>query len=243
MLEALLAVRALRTDRGGGLDRVYLGNLGCPSRHVFSERQFDPELLPHAVSDLIQDLRRGAASPKDVVFAGRNLYVALRDEAVSDIVALNRSLTPFLGTLFRLAARGHWIRERRRLRAPGDLQQEAQVLEAIERRASQVAASVANDGELDLILTMRDRGARYPFERYPEIREFEAMLQRASSWTGLGRRTLLRVGRGCLGRRASAVSLLPSHRSCVVHVLGGRMALSQWTVPPGPSKARTPGDS
>jgi hypothetical protein len=30
LLEALLAVRSLRTDRGGGLDRFYLGNLGVP---------------------------------------------------------------------------------------------------------------------------------------------------------------------------------------------------------------------
>jgi hypothetical protein len=176
LLEALLAVRTLRTDRGGGLDRFYLGNLSVPGATVFSERQFDPELMPQAVGDLVQDLRRGTASPKDVVFAGRNLYVALREEAVSDIVALNRSLTPLLGTLFRLAARGHWIRGRRPLPTPRELGQE--VLESSSAGAFQVAASVANDGELALVLTMRDRGIRYPFGPYPEIREFEATLPR-----------------------------------------------------------------
>src|SRR5689334_6335248 len=80
VLEALLAIRALRVERGGGLDRVYLGNLGVPVATVFSERQFAPEFLPQAIGDRIQDLRREHASAKDVVFAGLNLYVALRDE-------------------------------------------------------------------------------------------------------------------------------------------------------------------
>jgi hypothetical protein len=38
VLEALLAVRTLRTERNGGLDRFYLGNLGVPVAAVFSER-------------------------------------------------------------------------------------------------------------------------------------------------------------------------------------------------------------
>ena len=38
VLEALLAVRSLGTDRGGGLDRFYLGNLAVPVATVFSER-------------------------------------------------------------------------------------------------------------------------------------------------------------------------------------------------------------
>jgi hypothetical protein len=158
VLEALLALRSLRTDRGGGLDRFYLGNLGIPVARTFSERQFDPGLLPPAVDDLIQKLRRGAASPEDVVFAGRNLYVELRDEAVSDIAALNRSVAPFLGTLFRLAARGHWMRERRPLRIPAEFPVGTQVFEPSNAGPFQITASVGNDGELAPILTMRDRG-------------------------------------------------------------------------------------
>ena len=59
VLEALLVVRSLRTGRGGGLDRFNRGNLDVPVATVFSERQFDPGLLPHAIDDLIQDLRQG----------------------------------------------------------------------------------------------------------------------------------------------------------------------------------------
>ena len=167
LLEALLAVRSLRTDRGGGLDRFYLGNLGVPVATVFSERQFDPELLPHAVADLIQDLRRRAASTKEVVFAGRNLYVALRDEVLSDIVALNRSLAPLLGTLFRLAARGHWIREKRPLPTPPALPARSELFEASSAGPFGVTASVGNDGELELHLTMRSRGVRYLLQTIP----------------------------------------------------------------------------
>jgi hypothetical protein len=158
-----------------------------PVATVFSEHQFDPGLLPQAVDDLIQDLQRGGTSPKNVVFAGRNLYVALRDEAVNNVVAESK-----LGPIprYTLAARcsraldsgtsafadatGSW--------AGG------KILEVSSAGAFRVSASVATDGELLLILSMRDRGVRYPFEQYPEIREFEAMLrqlQPGQIWEGV----------------------------------------------------------
>lgn len=188
VLEALLAVRTLRTDRGGGLDRFYLGNLGVPVATVFSERQFDPELLPTAIDDLIKGLRQGETSLNSVVFAGRNLYVALRDETVNDVVALNRGLTTYLEILFRLAARGHWIRERRPLRMPRELPAVAQVLESSSTGPFQVTASVGDGGDLALLLAMRDRGVGYPLGSYPEIREFEVMLRqldRGQTWNGV----------------------------------------------------------
>lgn len=122
-----------------------------------------------------------------MVFAGRNLYVALRDETVNDVVALNRSLTTYLGNLFRLAARGHWIRERRPLRMPQDLQAAAQVLESSSTGPFQVTASVGDAGDLAVLLAMRDRGVGYPLGSYPEIREFVAMLRqldRGQVWNG-----------------------------------------------------------
>jgi hypothetical protein len=187
VLEALLAVRSLRTGRGGGLDRFYLGNLDVPVATVFNERQFDPELLPRTVDDLIQGLRQGENSLNGVVFAGRNLYVALRDEAVNDVVALNRSLTAYLGVLFRLAARGHWIRERRPLRMPRDVSTAAQVIESSDSGPFQVTASMQDGGDLTVLIEMHHRGVRYPLGSYPEIREFEAMLRqldRGQVWNG-----------------------------------------------------------
>ena len=70
VLEALLAVRSLRTDRGVGLDRYYLGNLGFPDGVTFNERLFDPQLLPQVVGRLIQEMRERSKVSKPV-FAGR----------------------------------------------------------------------------------------------------------------------------------------------------------------------------
>jgi hypothetical protein len=187
VLEALLAVRSLRTDRGGGLDRIYLGNLGVPVATVFSEHQFDAEFLSDAVGDLIQNLQCPTVFPKDVVFARRSLYFALREEAVTDIVALNIRLVPLLGTLFRLAARGHWFRERQPLRMPG-LPQNAHAFPPAAPGPFQIAASVEGDGELELHLTMHNGGVRYPIGPYSEIRDFEVMLdslQPGQRWHGV----------------------------------------------------------
>src|SRR5580698_10134068 len=112
VLAAFRAVRALRCDRGIELDRYYLGNLGAATRT--SERRLDPDVVPGLAEKLIQQLRLTARAPKPV-FAGRNLYAALRDESLPGIVPINSALSPYLRTLFRLAARGHWLRERRPL--------------------------------------------------------------------------------------------------------------------------------
>src|SRR5439155_15525412 len=115
-LKALMVVRRLRANRGAGLDRYYLGNLGAEDREAFNERQFDPE----ARSEMAQKQAQ-YPHPKKPVFAGRNLYVALRDEILPDLMALNRALEPHLPTLFRLAVRWHWMREHRPVRVrPSD---------------------------------------------------------------------------------------------------------------------------
>jgi hypothetical protein len=58
ILEAFLAVRSLRTDRGGGLDRYYLENLGMPEGGGLNERQPDPGLVPQTVTEINEKLRR-----------------------------------------------------------------------------------------------------------------------------------------------------------------------------------------
>ena len=45
-LEALLAVRSLRTNRGVGLDRYYLDNFSSLDGLAFNERQLDPQIVP-----------------------------------------------------------------------------------------------------------------------------------------------------------------------------------------------------
>src|ERR1044071_2581501 len=116
LLEAFLAVRSLRTERGASLDRYYLGNFGMPEGTGFNDRQIDPELVPQTVARLIEGLRQRPKEPKPL-FAGRCFYVAARDESITDVLAISRVLTPHMPALFRRGARGHWIGERRPVKA------------------------------------------------------------------------------------------------------------------------------
>jgi hypothetical protein len=106
VLEAVLAVRALRADLGAGLDRYDLGNIGVPDVPSFDERCFNAELVPLIFSEGIRRAREVAHAEEARV---RRLLLirALRDEIVSDAMALHGVLEPFLPALFRLAARGN----------------------------------------------------------------------------------------------------------------------------------------
>ena len=187
VLEAFLVVHGLRTEGRFGLDRYYLGNLGVPDGLRFNERQYDAQLVPRAVGRLLEQLRQSPGLPVPT-FAARNLFVALRDEVLEDVVALNTVLEPLLGRLFRLAARGHWIRERRPVRVPNA----AHVcsLHIPPNAIGGIALSVSSnaEGELLLELIMESRGVSYAIGPYPQIREFAALadqLEPGRNWNGL----------------------------------------------------------
>jgi hypothetical protein len=187
LLEAFLAVRALRADRGIGLDRYYLGNLGVPDGASFNERQYDPQLVPQLVGQLVEELRQSSSRPKPE-FAGRNLYVALRDEELPDVIALNRVLEPFLQTLFRLAVRGHWIRERRPVRSKREASIHAPRDTPVVVEGVALIASSNTEGDIQLELVMEARGVSYVLGNYPEIREFAALVEHLElglAWNGL----------------------------------------------------------
>ena len=89
LLQAVLAVRSLRTDRGVELDRYYLGNLGWEG---INERRLDPERVPETTEKLTRQLRQSDTLGNRPISAGRNLYVAIRDERLPGVVALNAAL-------------------------------------------------------------------------------------------------------------------------------------------------------
>ena len=187
VLEAFLAVRTLRTDRGIGLDRYYLGNLGVPDGTSFNERQYDPELVPRIAGQLIEELRQSSHRPKPS-FAGRNLFVALRDEALPDVIALNRVLEPFLLTLFRLAARGHWIQERRPVRSQRHAHIHTSHIPPAVAEELTLIASCNTEGEIQLELVIESRGVSDTLRNYPEICEFVALVEQLEpgrTWNGL----------------------------------------------------------
>jgi len=186
VIEAVLAVRGLRADRGVELDRYYLSNLGSQEQAAFNDRQLDPDLVPRVTARLLQELRQ-SPSVSLPVFAGRNFYVSIRDEELPDIVALNRVLLPHMETLFRLAARGHWMREKRPVIS---LREPLIVTEAIPPVAVpgfRLTFTGIGDGDVSLAISMQDKGITYPMGTYPQIREFSAMLEQVSidrNWNG-----------------------------------------------------------
>lgn len=58
ILRAFLAVRGLHTERGSGLDRYYLENLGVPQGGGLNERQMDPQLVLQTVAEIAESLER-----------------------------------------------------------------------------------------------------------------------------------------------------------------------------------------
>lgn len=185
LLESVLAVRALRGDRGVGLDRYYLGNLGSQEQAVFNDRQLDPDLVPRLTVNLLQQLQANPSAPKPI-FVGRNFYVAIRDEELPDIVALNRALAPHLEMLFRLAARGHWLQEHRPVISLRDRQIVTDSL-FVEVPGFRLTFNLANDGNLSMLISMDAKDLAYPVSTYPEIREFASMLERVAPsevWNG-----------------------------------------------------------
>ncbi len=197
LLEALLAVRDLRADRGIGLDRYYLGNLGQGDDAVFNERQFDPDLIPQTVRRVIQQLR-DEPEPKKPSFAGRNFYVALRDEELADITKVNHVLQPYMDTLFRLGARGHWHREHRPVRSLRDREPADYHTEPVATEGFRLTFNTNSKGELAISLSMRQKDVSYPISPYPEICEFAAMLdqfQPDKVWDGLHFRAFATSGK------------------------------------------------
>jgi hypothetical protein len=187
LLEALLAVRRLRIDRGIALDRYYLGNLGAGDGAAFNDRQLDPEVVSQVAQKCIQDVRESRGSRKPV-FAGRSFYVAVRDEELPDLVALNRTLLPYMSTLFRLAARGHWMREHRPVRSRRESPAITETIPAVSAAGFRLTFTVSGDGEVSILVSMDAKDVAYPLAPYPEIREFVAMLDRLKSgqaWSGV----------------------------------------------------------
>jgi hypothetical protein len=187
VLEALLAIRSLRADRGVGLDYYYLGNLGVNEAYSVWERQFDPDRLPQTVRGLIERLRQEPTSPESS-FAGRCLFVALRDEVIEDVIALNRTLESFAEALLRLAARGHWIREKRPMRSGRQEVFVADSIPPVKGSGFQLAPSINSEREISILILMDEKDVMYPLKDYPQIREFAALLRQMPAdkkWHGV----------------------------------------------------------
>jgi len=190
LLEALLALLKVRAGESPDRDQYYLKKLrACAWVHG---RDSGVARVGGVVQSLIQELRE-TESPVRPVFVGRTLHVALRDEEFSSVMGINEALMRFLPTFFRLAARGHWLKEHRPVR----LDRKASELRDYGFRPSvfqpvcagefRLTILLTGDGDLAMALEMTSRKAVYPLGRFPQIREFAALLEHLSPggiWKG-----------------------------------------------------------
>lgn len=186
VLEAFEALLALRPG-GSQRDPYYLGNLGpLPAA---DHQQSRGEAVTRSVQQLIRTLREPGPTTRPV-FAARNLYVALRDEDLQDIATVNHALLPHLPVLFRLAARGHWLREQRPVRPRRESQDygfRSSVFPQIAAGDFRLSLLLTAEQDLTMAIEMVSRDVIYPFASYPQIREFATMLSRVKTsrhWRG-----------------------------------------------------------
>ena len=106
VLEAFLAVWSLRSGAHPQLDRFYRCHLISGS-----ERRN----LAEVVQSIIVDLRNSSGTTRPL-HAARILTVALDQEHLEPGANVRLALRPFLPCLYRLAARGHWLTEKRPIR-------------------------------------------------------------------------------------------------------------------------------
>jgi predicted DNA-binding protein len=190
LLEAFVAAHALlRSGKNHELDYEYLWNL---VREPLSlEMDVKVEAIIKAARDRIRELREPSAAARKwaPVFVGRNLRFLFGDERLKAIEALNEKLRPYLPVLFRIAARGHYLREGRPVREQHVERDYTQARPPAPRLVSvgdsNLSISIADNNEFSMLLDLEPQRVLYPLEPYPVIREFAAMLkelQPGESW-------------------------------------------------------------
>jgi hypothetical protein len=178
LLEAFVTARALRSGMNPETDDSYLDYLQSDLGRWNTKGTEEPESTPKAACALIRRLRESPSSTPRPTFVGRNLYALLRE--IKDIEAINEALAPYARVLFRIAARGHYLREGRPVREERGrdfiglrLPQPPPVIVGDLR----LSISLAENNEYSMLLDLAPQRVLYPLDPYPVIREFAAMLK------------------------------------------------------------------
>ncbi|MGH9405616.1 MAG: hypothetical protein ACRD3D_07270 [Terriglobia bacterium] len=140
----------------------------------------------HVKQERLRDARWSAGSFQ----FSRSFYVALMHEEFKSVDALNGVLTPFLPTLYRLAARGHWLAEKAPVRyttAAKDYGFVPVNIPTVKLGNFVLTTLVADDGDLAAALNFLSRNVTCPMGPYPQIRDLWTTLKRlrpGEQWTG-----------------------------------------------------------
>jgi hypothetical protein len=197
VFDAFLAVYALRISDEEGLDDYYLGNLPRESRPTTAKR---PSRSSAAVRDLVtaavrdaRDRARDRSTWSRPGLAARNLYAILEGDRLPGAEDLTRALRPWWSQLWRLAARGHYIRTGRPIRE-SDVEQEGLYetpLPAIREGDHTLNFARGAGVEFSLLLEFPPaRGLRYPVVGFPRLADFRSLVEaigpsKQDLWTGM----------------------------------------------------------
>jgi hypothetical protein len=196
VLDAFAVLYELRPKGESKREPYYLGNLPDECRPPWPRGTVG---VVEATSDVVREtvartraLLEDPAWPRTPLFIGRNLYVLLDADNLPGPDAVNQALSPFWPTLWRLAARGHFLMTREPVRLPTTrdaawaeppippLVDCDMSLSVMRIEAGDLSALVSFPGPL---------GPMYPVSGYPKLAEFRAMLdalgtERQRQWSG-----------------------------------------------------------
>jgi hypothetical protein len=194
LMKAFIATLGVR---GGAknvleLDHYYLGNLGDSAETDDRVVNLEAVLkLSRRWIERIKDARTNGTRRAAPGFIGRNLYVVFRDERPRGVEPLNEVLRPYIRTLFRVAARGHYLSEKR----PAREQDTVQLTGILPPQPPPVVLGdlrlsihIQETMEFSVLLNFAPQRVLYPLDTYPVIREFDRMVKALASgeqfWRG-----------------------------------------------------------
>jgi hypothetical protein len=175
----LEAFRALYPERKTHVmhNGYYLGNLSLDS---YERQGTDDAAVLAGVEATIRRVRE-SARPYTPVQCARNLYVLLDREQFASVETINATLAPYWPVLWRVAARGHFVYEKKPIRdtaRPQELPGQPSFPPFVEG-PYRLSVTVGEHSEMHLLLSFPGpMGPMYPLGPYPKIAEFRAMLSR-----------------------------------------------------------------
>lgn len=192
LLKAFQALLRLRVARPSSHDDYYLEKLPPSQPGKGGDHRIGTNVDALA-DDLIS--RLGEPESRVVpVYVGRALHVALRDEEYPSALALHEALSPFLPTLFRLGAHGHWLETHRPVRPPhkpfslGSVPRDPGCVAVPACGGEfQITTLITSEGDLSMAVNLNRRDVVFTLDPYPQIREFMALLDQlpeTGRWKG-----------------------------------------------------------
>jgi hypothetical protein len=203
LLDAFSAAYEHRPNPASRHTWTYFGNLGGVSMAPSAIADQSPDQQQLLLKQVAEGRQRLLADPWERPGnVGHCLWVALREEGI-DSATLDRVMAPHWEVLWRLAARGHWIRHGHRpvrtaksgegrLMGPMILPGPLSLARLVACSSSPGPAdeftlsfTSAAGGDLIVTITARSRGFGLDINRYPELLEFRALVETTEDrWVG-----------------------------------------------------------